>query len=525
MSYQALYRVYRPQTFSALVGQETISKTLINALKSNRLAHAYLFCGPRGTGKTSTSKILAKAVNCLAPEDGEPCNECEVCRAINEDRFLDVVEIDAASNRGIDEIRNIREQVRFAPSMGKRKVYIIDEVHMLTTEAFNALLKTLEEPPAHVLFILATTDPQKVPKTVLSRTQRFDFHKIGTGVLKNHLHKIAEEETIDISDDAITLIARSATGGMRDAISLLDQTIAFAGHTIAKDDVVQMIGGLDDKQLYALMDALIENNYTALFEIVEAVLNNGTDTTAFVRMIIDHLRHLLLARVHHIQAEVVDTEALKVQASQLPIGKIEAMMRKMAEAERDMRLAPDTELVLELALVEMMLLLHAPTEIAAPVSVATSAATVARPISVEKKALTAIPAVSEPKAEDTSTTTQEDDDPAKITAHWQDILADVKNISPRIHAFLIPAKIMNFENHTLELRFPEDYGFHRQQMTDESNAEILKNAIAHYYNGLVKLNCSIEQTPPPPPPPKIDLVEGARHVFGDDVPIIVMDEE
>ena len=180
MSYQALYRVYRPQTFSELIGQDAISQTLLNALRQNRLAHAYLFCGPRGTGKTSTSKILAKAVNCLDPQDGEPCNACENCRAINEDRFLDVIEIDAASNRGIDEIRGIREQVRFTPSMGKRKVYIIDEVHMLTTEAFNALLKTLEEPPEHVLFVLATTDPQKVPKTVLSRTQRFDFHRIPT---------------------------------------------------------------------------------------------------------------------------------------------------------------------------------------------------------------------------------------------------------------------------------------------------------------------------------------------------------
>lgn len=524
MSYQALYRVYRPQTFSALVGQDSISKTLINALQSNRLAHAYLFCGPRGTGKTSTSKILAKAVNCLDPQNGEPCNKCEVCRAINDDRFLDVIEIDAASNRGIDEIRNIREQVRFAPSMGKRKVYIIDEVHMLTTEAFNALLKTLEEPPAHVLFILATTDPQKVPKTVLSRTQRFDFHKISTAVLKTHLRAIAEKENIDITEDAVTLIARSATGGMRDAISLLDQTIAYTGNHIEREAVVQMIGGVEDEKLYALMDALIDNDYPRLFDIVEEVLNSGTDAVAFIRMVIDHLRHLLLIRVNHPQAEVVDIATIKEQASKLSIGKIEAMMKKMAEAEREMRLAPDTELVLELALVELMLLLHAPAiDTPAPVRTAPAA-----PQKVQKPSIAPPPAkstvapVEEHAAEEPPMT---DQDPTVIAEHWQDILDVVKQKSMRVHAFLLPAKIINFENRTLELRFPEEYTFHHQQMREEENSNLLKEAISQYYDGVVKLNCTIDQEPPAPKNPEKDLVASLREMLGDDVPIVIKDNE
>ena len=297
MSYRALYRVFRPQTFSEVRGQNHISTTLKNAIVTERLAHAYLFCGPRGTGKTSSAKILAKAVNCLDLQNGEPCNQCANCKAINEENFLDVLEIDAASNRGIDEIRDLRDKVRFAPSQGKRKVYIIDEVHMLTNEAFNALLKTLEEPPAHVLFILATTEPQKIPLTILSRCQRFDFRKINTAEIADHLAEIVKEEGVSISDDALNAIARKAAGGMRDAISVLDQCIAFAGSRIELHHVELVLGTVSEEATASLIDAVLQQDYSRLFLLLHDFMQQGKDIKQILRDCIQYARQLLLLKV------------------------------------------------------------------------------------------------------------------------------------------------------------------------------------------------------------------------------------
>ena len=525
MSYQALYRVYRPQTFAALIGQDAISKTLLNALRFNRLAHAYLFCGPRGTGKTSTSKILAKAVNCLDPQNGEPCNHCENCRAINEDRFLDVIEIDAASNRGIDEIRTIREQVRFTPSMGKRKVYIIDEVHMLTTEAFNALLKTLEEPPEHVLFILATTDPQKVPKTVLSRTQRFDFHRIPTPVLMQHLQEIAEEESISIADDALAIIAKSAAGGMRDAISLLDQTIAFGGNDIDKATVLQIIGGLDDTTLRRLVDCLISGDTAGLFAIVEEALCQGSDARSLVHALLNHLRDLLMLQVGHGSEP---SEAKLQQAKALSLRQLEQLLKKAADAERDLRIAPDGELVLECTLVEMALLLHDQAPAAAPAphsahlpragSVHTApAAPAATPVATNDTAAPATPTAA-PVASHSG------NDSANLDAIkdvWPQVLESIKDISIRIHAFVRPAELESYQDDTLTLRFPKSAIFNCKQMKLNDNKTVLTDTLGKYYPHPVKIDCLLEEDDVKEP--SIDLIEGIHQVFGADVPVEIID--
>ena len=525
MSYQALYRVYRPQTFAALIGQDAISQTLLNALRFNRLAHAYLFCGPRGTGKTSTSKILAKAVNCLDPQDGEPCNHCENCRAINEDRFLDVIEIDAASNRGIDEIRTIREQVRFTPSMGKRKVYIIDEVHMLTTEAFNALLKTLEEPPEHVLFILATTDPQKVPKTVLSRTQRFDFHRIPTPVLMQHLQEIAEEENIAIAEDALAIIAKSAAGGMRDAISLLDQTIAFAGNNIDKTTVLQIIGGLDDATLIHLVDCLISGDTAGLFAIVEKALCEGSDARSLMHALLNHLRDLLMLQVGHGDHP---SEAMVQQAKALSLRQIEQLLKKVADAERDLRIAPDGELVLELTLVEMALLLHNDTPAA---TVPTQRAHLPRAGSVHAPSAaptstpdTAPAPVSTSTEAPSAATSARQNDSATLEAIkdvWPQVLEAIKDISIRIHAFVRPAVLQSYAEDTLTLVFPKSAIFNCKQMKLNDNKTVLIDTLGKYFPHPVKIECMLEEDEPKEP--SIDLIEGIHQVFGADVPVEIID--
>lgn len=530
MSYQALYRVYRPQTFSTVIGQETIARTLVNALRQNRLAHAYLFCGPRGTGKTSTSKILAKAVNCLDLQNGEPCNHCENCRAINEDRFMDVVEIDAASNRGIDEMRSIREQVRFAPAAGKRKVYIIDEVHMLTTEAFNALLKTLEEPPDHVLFILATTDPQKIPPTVLSRTQRFDFRRITPRAIADHLREICLKEAIQADDAALSLIASSASGGMRDAVSLLDQAIAFAGNTLTAADVVQITGGISEEALLRLDEALLNADHSALFTRLTALFDDGADARALVHGSMLHLRSLLLARAGASGSRAPASPEMSAMSSRFTLPQLEDLLHRAAETERTLRLAVDAELETEMLFVDMMLALHpaavsASAPAAPPPQTAPSAPVQkpAAPPQMQPTSRTAAATAPPPSAPEIAAPAAANSSLEAIRAKWPQILETLKEESVRLHAFMLPAVIADFTDDVLTIRYPHDYAFHYKQMRMDKNKDALYDVIAKFVSQPFRLHIerepSAEETAP-----RLTLEEGARLVFGKDTSIIHVDE-
>jgi len=313
MAFVVTARKWRPQTFSEVVGQEHISTTLKNALANGRIAHAYMFTGPRGIGKTTTARILAKRLNCLNPKDGEPCNECEMCKDFLENTILDVFEIDGASNRRIEEIRAIREAVKYTPAKGKYKIYIIDEVHMLTVESFNALLKTLEEPPEHVVFIFATTDIHKVPLTIISRCQRFDFRRVELKDTKNLLLKIATAEGIEIDDQSLTLIAKRADGALRDAQSLFDQVVSFCGNKITKDLISSMLNLIDDQIYFDVSDAIIERNFSKVLEVTEAIYNNGWNLTDFLNGLTEHFRNFMVLRISR-KTDLIESSEIMKQA-------------------------------------------------------------------------------------------------------------------------------------------------------------------------------------------------------------------
>ncbi len=354
---QALYRKWRSQTFEEVVGQEHVTQTLRNALRDGRIAHAYLFSGPRGTGKTSTARILAKAVNCTAPEGERPCNECHNCIAINEGRMIDLIEIDAASNNSVDDIRELRDKVGFSPSEGLFKIYIIDEVHMLSTSAFNALLKTLEEPPPHARFVLATTEPHKIPATVLSRCQRFDFRRIPVPEIAAHLRHIADVEGFGVEDEALAAIGRSAQGCMRDAVSLLDQMRSFGTESVTLDQVQQVLGAVSIESVASLVDALAAKDVGAGLGLIQELLTNGASLTEFCQQVVEYLRGVMVVQMTGDAGLLSDLPAdtvrrMQGQAKQLPGPATLFAIKRFSEAIPDLKGGYQPQLPMELALIE-----------------------------------------------------------------------------------------------------------------------------------------------------------------------------
>ncbi len=357
MAYMALYRKWRPDNFANLVGQDHVSRTLANAIKSGRIGHAYLFTGPRGTGKTSTAKILAKALNCEQGPTVEPCNQCEACQRINSGNSMDVFEIDAASNRGIEAIRDLRENVKFAPVNGRYKVYIIDEVHMLTSEAFNALLKTLEEPPAHVVFIMATTEVYKVPATIQSRCQRYDFKRITVDDIFNRLKTVVEGMDIKADDDALRMIAVKADGGMRDALSILDQCIALSEQSLTIDRVQQLLGLVGKEWLDKLVGALQSKDAAAVLTMVDEIIRAGKDLQQVLGELGIHFRGLMIFKA----AGLVDgvdyysqtDESIKKQAAGFTQEQIVWIIRRVHEAANEVKWSPQPRIAVEAALLEI----------------------------------------------------------------------------------------------------------------------------------------------------------------------------
>lgn len=494
MAAQALYRKWRPQTFDEVVGQGHVTRTLQNALPSGRISHAYLFAGPRGTGKTSMGRLLAKAVNCLSSEDDKPCNQCRICQAINEGRLLDLIEIDAASNRGIDEMRGIREKVNFRPNEARYKVYILDEAHMLTEPAFNALLKTLEEPPPHVIFVLVTTEPHKIPDTILSRCQRFDFRRIPLQDMIGHLKYISEQESLAVEPAALELIARSATGSMRDAESLLDQLMSYGGEEITLAQVQSVLGTVASQAVGELVDQLVARNVAQGLDVINRVIGDGVDPRQFNRQVVEHLRELLLIKVGDDSGLVrVTLEALqemKVQAAQLSIRELVRVVRLFNQAGLDLKASTQSQLPLELAFVDATM---SEEEKAAPPvpgtvpqpSTETRVASAPRssPTSEPPKAVREKAKKEEPRAAPTGLKLTLD----TINSQWGRILGQAKLKNHSVEALLKSCQPVEVEGREVVLGFY--YPFHKEKIEEPRNKALVESVISQVVEGSCHIRC------------------------------------
>ncbi|MDK2565062.1 DNA polymerase III subunit gamma/tau [Romboutsia sedimentorum] len=356
--HKALYRAYRPQNFEDVVGQEHITRTLKNQIENNNVGHAYLFSGTRGTGKTSTAKIFARAVNCINSINQEPCNECDVCKDILNDNIMDVIEIDAASNNSVDDIRELRENVKYSPTKSKYKVYIIDEVHMLSQGAFNALLKTLEEPPSYVIFILATTEQHKIPATILSRCQRFDFKRVTVNDMTDRMKKICNEENIEVEDKALNLIARNSQGALRDALSMLDQCISFADHKIEYKDVVELLGTVNIEQLFEMAKFIINQDTKESLQILNEFIIWGKDIRNLINDLIDHFRNLMVCKVSTDLDEIISLpeeiiDQLKLQASDVDVNDIIRVLNILSVTQDTMKTSTNPRVLAEITMMKI----------------------------------------------------------------------------------------------------------------------------------------------------------------------------
>jgi len=484
---QVFYRKWRPKSWAEIIGQEHVISTLKNAVVADRVAHAYLFAGPRGTGKTSSARLLAKAVNCLADSlEDRPCNQCEYCLGVNQGRFLDLIEIDAASNTSVDDVRDLRDKINFSPNQGRYKVYIIDEVHMLSTAAFNALLKTLEEPPSHAMFILATTEVHKIPATVLSRCQRHEFRRIPVSDIVSHLEELAGHEEIQIDPDAVVLIARQATGSLRDAVSLLDQ-LAATTQEITLGLAQSVLGTATSQAVLEIISAILEEDPARGLNHIHQTLDSGSDPRQFGRQIVDYLRALLLVRMGN--ANQVDaTSEVRAQMAQhaqaFPVHELLRVIRTFNHAANDARVTWQPALPLELAFIES---LEKRPEIEAPVQTRET---------VQQKTVSEKPSpVRQEKAAEVAQVEPAQETPEPVAEplpntvgqHWREILAQVRQRNPQTQALLNSCKPLGVQNGALILGFNGEFA--KSKMEQGENLEIIAQVMEQVLGKAMPVRC------------------------------------
>jgi len=507
MEYQSLYRKWRPQTFEDIIGQKHITQTLINAISLNRISHAYIFSGPRGVGKTTTARILAKSLNCVKGPTPHPCNKCERCIRITDGYSMDVIEIDGASNRGIDDIRDLRSKVKFAPAEGKYKVYIIDEVHMLTTEAFNALLKTLEEPPSHVIFIFATTNPHKIPSTILSRCQWFNFRRISLEDIVAKLKMIVKDEKLKIDDKTLNIIARNSTGSMRDAESALDQIIAYCGKDITSQSVREVLGIIEEEVFFEFTEAIIKDNTLKGIEIINRTSDLGGDASQFIKNLMEYVHNLSIAKV--CQKEILnlqgifteDRERLLKQSKTIKLEKLFNIVDYLAEVERKMRYTRHPWILLEMLVIkftagenyslkeveeekdEYFLDFSAKKDVS---------------ISGKKNAETRKEVQTKKKIQDKVRTEKDSYTQAEevstdldFNQTWATILNKIKKTKMSVYSFIIANNLITIENNKLIIGFNKKYTFHKESLEKKNNKILLQELIKEETGRLLTIECII----------------------------------
>lgn len=513
---EVLYRKWRPQTFADLIGQDHIKNTLIGALKSGKISHAYLFAGPRGTGKTTTARILTKAVNCKDPKDGEPCDKCDLCKETMAGKSLDIIEIDAASNRGIDEIRELREKIKFTPSSGKYKVFIIDEVHMLTKEAFNALLKTLEEPPEHAIFILATTEIHKVPKTIISRCQRFDFRRIKVKDLIKYLEKVCKGEGIKPESKVLELIAINSGGAMRDAVNLLDQASSF-GKNITLESLQTLLGLTDVSALSKLVDLIISKNTPESLFLINELLERGYDLSQFNKKLIEYLRDILIIKESKdtdlVESTAEQLEGLQRQSEQISSSELLRIIKIFLNAGSEIITSNLPQLPLELAVVESIAMPDSAQEKREERPDNPHQENSIKPaetyIKAKKAASKDLPrqvkagASLDPKGREENHSPEvinKSNDPKKtpkniedILEKWDSVLDEIKSYNHSIRAFLKASRPVDLEGDTIILEF--FYPFHRERIADAKNKVIVEKVVSEVLGKDYSIKCTLSEKP------------------------------
>ncbi len=533
--YQALYRQYRPKTFDDVLGQEHITVTLKNQIKNNNVSHAYLFSGTKGTGKTSTAKIFSRAVNCLNNEDGNPCNECEICKGILNESIIDVVEMDAASNRKIEDIRDLKDKVIYPPSRARYKIYIIDEVHMLTNEAFNALLKTLEEPPKHLIFILATTEMERLPQTILSRCQRFEFKRITVDNIILNMKAILEDKDVVVEDRALSLIARNSEGAMRDALSLLDQCIAYSDR-VDYEDALEILGIANTDLLFQLVDYIYNKDVENILMQIDEIIQEGKDMNQFIKDLILHFRNLLIVKSSDASLDILnmDEELYKQyreQGEKFSLDFILKALDTLAESEDQAKWSSQPRVILEMSLIKLVKLkddYNLMERISRLESALKTGKIEIQPDREDSPRERLEPSYSkETPSREVVDNKEEVKDGAVMSdrdlslddaqKHWPAILNEIKKQSVKLYAFLIEADLYSYEEDTISLVYPSSHNFHMEAISMAENKDELEKIVSKYLNKDISFDFYMEnQIEDIDKNKKKDLKEDLVDFFGPD---------